>query len=66
MYDGFVTNKLKYGEWQQVGVSYNYETGDAKLWRNGEGFFEENIGIHNQAMSGFLRIGHALHGTSGL
>ena len=66
MYDGFGRNKLKYGEWQQVGVSYNYVTGDAYLWRNGEVFFEENIGIHNQVMSGLLRIGHGAHGTTGL
>ena len=51
--DGILTD----GGWNQVGFSYDFDSGTAKIWVDGEMVVEKDIGVEQQRTSGPLEFG---------
>ena len=51
--DGVLTD----GGWNQVGFSYDFDSGTAKLWVDGEMVAEKDIGVEQQKTNGPLDFG---------
>ncbi|XP_077999182.1 uncharacterized protein LOC144452048 [Glandiceps talaboti] len=55
--DAVTADVLTQNEWSFVGASYNYDTGDAKLWQNGKEVATLNIGQVELATQYEARMG---------